>query len=202
MVSPYRNFLRAVALLTACCVTQLYVFAGPTALPTADSATAPLPQTGGTLNTTNNQPILVNGNSVKPGTTVLSGSTIETPAGVGATVQLGSAELEITPETELVLDFTPDGNVRVTLRRGCVTLRMKGNAQGAIITPDGRTVSTGDSKVAQVCHVSAAAPPVVNSSTAGAHGINKALLAILLIGAASVVAVLVLRGHNPSPSSP
>lgn len=201
MISPWRKIFRAVTLLTACCVAHFYVFAAtPAALP-GDAASTFLPQAGGTLNTTNNQPVLVNGNSVKSGTTVLSGSNVETPAGVGATVQLGFAEIEIAPETQLVLDFTPDGHVKVTLTHGCVTVRVKGSAEGTIITPDGHTTSTGDSKVAQVCHVSAAAPPVVNS-TAGAHGINKALLAILLIGAASAVAILVLRGHNPSPSTP
>ncbi|HZT59160.1 MAG TPA: hypothetical protein VFA21_11080 [Pyrinomonadaceae bacterium] len=197
MFSTRRNIFRAVALFTAVCVAHVCVFAA-----TPDPA-AIVQQTGGTLSTTNNQPVTVNGNSVKPGTTVLTGSTVETPAGIGATIELGFAELQISPGTELVLDFTPGASVKVTLRHGCVSLRVQGDAQGTIITPAGTSVPTGDKKFAQVCDDHGGGTPVVNPGPAvGASGINKTVLALLLVGTSSVVVALILRGRNPSPSNP
>jgi hypothetical protein len=202
MISPYRNILRVVALITSCCVAHIYVFAGTTV-----PASAFTPQTGGTINTTNNQPVVVNGNNVKPGTTVLSGSTIETPAGVGATVQLGFAEVSISPGSEIILDFTPGTNVTVTLRHGCAVIRTVGNAQGRIIRPDGSSVPTGEKKVADACDHEGAPAANPGAGTAGGvgGGINKTALALLLVGAAAAAVTaltLVGRGINPSPSTP
>ena len=90
MIPTYRNIFRLAALLTAVCVAQVYVFAGPVAAQAA-------PQTGGTLKTTDNRPVIVNGNRAAGGTTILPNTSIETPAGVGATLQLGYAEVSISP---------------------------------------------------------------------------------------------------------
>jgi hypothetical protein len=192
MISPYSKFLRVVALLTACCVAQLYVFAGPSVPP----------QTGGTLKTTNNQPVIVNGNNVTPGTTILSGSTVETPERVGANIELGFAEVDIAPGSSLVLDFTPNVNVKVTLKQGCVTLRMKSDAQGTIVTPDGAATATGDKKEADVCYGNKTAAPVVSQTASS--GSNKALFAVLIAGTTGAIIGIILaaRGQNPSPSNP
>jgi hypothetical protein len=209
MVSRYGKIGKWVALLTALCVLQIYVFAGSTDSPAlTESSAAPSQQTGATLKTTNNQPVSVNGNSVKPGTTVLSGASIETPAGVGATLQMGSfAVLDISPDTELTVEFTPGGPVTVTLKRGCVVLRTTGDAEGTIITPDGGTVKTGDNKRAEVCHprrdgLPGAIPGAGGSAGAGSH--TGLILAVLLGATGGTVAGLVLpgRGENPSPSAP
>lgn len=201
MIPTYRNILRFVALLMALCVAQVYVFAGPV-VNVADSATAFSPQTGGTLTTTGNKPVTVNGNRVGAGTTVLPNSSIETPEGVSATVQLGFAEVVISPNAEIVLDFKPSTEVTVTLKRGCVVIKTTGDAQGTIIKPDGTTVATGTGRVANACDREGGMPVV---GTVGASGIDKALLAVLLVGAAgAAVAALTLagRGFNPSPSNP
>jgi hypothetical protein len=195
MIPTYRNIFRVFALLTAVCVAQVYVFAGPVA-PFA-------PQTGGTLTTTNNKPVLVNGNSVGGGTTVLPNSSIQTPEGVSATVQLGFAEVVISPGSDVVVDFKPSTDVTVTLRRGCVVIKTTGGARGTIIKPDGTTVATGTDRVANACDRDGGMP--VLGTTAGAGGIDKALLAVLFVGAgAATVAALTLagRGFNPSPSNP
>jgi hypothetical protein len=194
---PYRNLFRLAALLTAVCVAQVYVFAAPVVTP----------QTGGTLKTTDNKPVIVNGNRAAGGTTILPNTAIETPAGTAATVQLGFAEVSISPGSDIVLDFTPGTDVTVTLKRGCVSITTVGGAQGMIIRPDGTNVATGDRHVANACDREGAAPPV-NPGTAGAaagSGINKFALAVLFIGAgAAAVAALTLagRGFNPSPSNP
>ncbi len=202
MVSRHRNIQKWVGLLTVLCVLQIYVFAGSADSPTlTESRAAASPQTGATLQTTNNQPVIVNGNSVKPGTTVLSGSSIETPAGVGATLQMGFAVLEMSPDTELTIEFTPGGPVTVTLKRGCVVLRTMGDAEGTIIKPDGGTVKTGDDKRAEVCHPTRGGAPVV---TPGASGANLGVLAGLLGATGATILALALpgRGENPSPSAP
>jgi hypothetical protein len=201
MIPTYRNILRFVALLLALCVAQVYVFAGPV-VPVVNSAVVFSPQTGGTLSTTGNKPVTVNGNRVGAGTTVLPNSSIETPEGVSATVQLGFAEVVVSPNAEIVLDFKPGTEVTVTLKRGCVVIKTVGDAQGTIIKPDGTTVATGTGRVANACDREGGMPVV---GTVGASGIDKALLAVLLVGAAgATVAALTLagRGFNPSPSTP
>ncbi len=203
MVSRHRNIQKWVGLLTVLCVLQIYVFAGSADSPTlTESRAAASPQVGATIKTTRNQPVIVNGNSVKTGTTVLSGSSIETPAGVGATLQMGFAVLDMSPDTELTIEFTPGGPVTVTLKRGCVVLRTMGDAEGTIIKPDGSTVKTGDDKRAEVCHPTRGGSPPV---TPGAGGIsNLAVLAGLLgaTGATFLALALPGRGENPSPSAP
>lgn len=194
MTPTHRNTFRVFALLTAVCVAQVYVFAGPVA-PFA-------PQTGGTLTTTNNKLIIVNGNRVGGGTTVLPESSILTPEGVSATVQLGFAEVIISPGSDIMLDFNTGTEVNVTLKRGCVIIKTTGGARGTIVKPDGTTLATGTDRVANACDDGGMPVP---GTTAGAGGINKALLAVLFIGAgAATVAALTLagRGFNPSPSNP
>jgi hypothetical protein len=195
MIPTYRNLFRVVALLTSLCVAQVYAFAGPV---------VPSPQTGGTLKTTDNKPVLVNGNSVGAGTTILPNSEIETPAGVSATVQLGFAEVIISTGSDIVLDFTPQTEVTVTLKRGCVIIKTQGDARGIIIRPDGTSVASGKGRVANACDRVGASAPIVTAGAVGG-GISKALLAVLFVSAgAATVAALTLagRGFNPSPTAP
>lgn len=209
MVSRYRNIGKWVALVTVLCVLQIYVFAGSTGSPTLiASSAAPSPQVGATLKTTNNQPITVNGNSVKPGTTVLSGSSMQTPAGVGATLQMGGyAVLDMAPDTELTVEFAPGGPVTVTLKRGCVALATMGDAEGTIITPDGGTVKTGERKYAEVCHPRREGPPAVIPGAGGSvgAGVSTGLVLAILLGATGGTVIglsLPSRGENPSQSTP
>jgi hypothetical protein len=200
MISKRHKTLKGIAVIVSLCIMQAYVLASPANAPaTSPSNEGVVPQANGTIKTTNNQPVIVNGNSVQPGTTILSGSTIETPAGVGATVQLGFADLEITPGSEVGIEFTADGNVKVTLKRGCVILTTRNNAAGTIITTDGRTTEVRENDRFEVCYPERAASPVPATS-----GINKPLLALLFLGVstAAIIAVLSNGGTNPSPSSP
>jgi hypothetical protein len=202
MASRHRDVGKWVALLTVLCLMQAYVFAGPTGSPTfIESSVAASQQVGATLKTTGNQPVTVNGNSAGSGTTVLPGASIETPAGVGATLQMGFAVLDISPDTELSVDFSPGGPVTVTLKRGCVVLRTTGDAEGTIITPDGGTVKTGDDKRAEVCH-NRRGP---TGGTQGGGGVSNGAILALLAGATAATFVALLlpgRGENPSPSAP
>lgn len=205
MTPTHKNIFRVAALAVALCVANVYVFAGPVVPVLADSGTAYAPQTGGTLTTTDNKQVLVNGNRVGSGTTILPNTSIETPSGVGASVQLGFAEVTIAPGSDIVLDFQPGTEVTVTLKRGCVVIRTQGNATGIIIRPDGTSVATGTGRVANACDREGAAIPVKGGVGTIGGGIDKGLLAVLFISAGAVtVAALTLagRGFNPSPSNP
>ncbi|HVF45401.1 MAG TPA: hypothetical protein VM936_20405 [Pyrinomonadaceae bacterium] len=197
MTPTHRKVFRVASLLVALCVANVYVFAGPVA--------AYAPQTGGTLTTTDNKQVLVNGNRVGSGTTILPNTSIQTPSGVGASVQLGFAEVTISPGSDIVLDFQPGTEVTVTLKRGCVVIRTQGNATGMIIRPDGTSVATGTGRVANACDREGAAIPVKGGVGTIGGGIDKGLLALLFIAAGgATVAALTLagRGFNPSPSNP
>src|ERR1043166_742967 len=194
MTSRYRKILRAVALVTVFCISNIYVFGGnSTPAPGSEAYTNPQPQSGGTLKTTNNQPIVINGNSVRPGTTVLSGSTLETPDGIGATLQLSSALIEISPNTAVTVEWTPEGFVKATLTRGCITMTTGPTFEGLIVKADGSQVHVGKGQTVDTCPTK----PVAAAS-------NPALLAILIGGGAvgALVAILASGGGNPSPSSP
>lgn len=195
MSSGYRNVLRAVALFTVFCISNIYVFGGTSApAPGNEANTNPQPQAGGTLKTTNNQPIIINGNSVRPGTTVLSGSTLETPDGISATLQLTSALIEISPNTGVLVEWAADGTVKATLSRGCITMTTGPTFEGLIVKADGSQIHVGKGQTVDTCPTK---PPVAASSTA--------LLAILIGGGAVGALVAILAsggGGNPSPSSP
>lgn len=153
------------------------------------------------VTTTNNLPITVNGASAASGANLLTGATIETPAGVGATINLGSlGELDIAPNTELTIDFDHNGNVvTVKLRRGCALLRTKNKVNGQIDTPDGTSTKTEEKRrSADVCFPIGATSPVVNQGAAsaagagagagaaaagGGGGLSTAALAAILLGA-------------------
>ncbi len=223
MISKSRNILKLVALLTAVCVMQIYVFAETTnsSMLTAPGA-ATSPQASGTLRTTGAQPITVNGNSVTPGTTILSGSTIETPAGVGATINLGSlGSVDLAPNTKVVLEFS-NGQIKVNLTQGCLILRYKSgvyaeidNAQGKLTASDPKPATAG---ALDVCQQPGAPAAIVNqgaAANAGAGGlgggaaaapggINRTLLAVLLLGGGGGLAAVLFAagGSNPSTSTP
>ncbi len=111
----YTNLLRAVSLFAIFCILHVYVLTRPAPAATTDVVASTV--ASGTLKTTNNQPVVVNGNSVRPGTTVLTGSTIETPASVGATLQLRSGDIQIAPNSEVTVEFTTDHS-ELSVKRG------------------------------------------------------------------------------------
>lgn len=223
MISRYRTIIRWSALLTAICLMQVYVFAGATDSLTLPASTlTPSPQTGGTLRTTGSQPITVNGNSVRPGTTILSGSTLETGAGIGATIGLGSlGSVELAPNTKAVLDFSGQ-QIKVTVTEGCLIVRYQRGVYAEIDTAQGK-VAASDPQPAtagalDVCQPAGSPSAIVNqgaAANAGAGtgagaaaaapaGVNGTVLAVLLGGAGAGIAAISLgtRGGNPSPSTP
>ncbi len=121
-----QKFLSAAALFLIFAVSQVYIgvsFAEPNGGVTPSAAPQ---QLMGILTTRNDQPILVNGVSAISGATIPSGATIQTPEGVGATINIGAlGSICIAPNTRIAVDFAQSGNggnINVSLAQGCAIL--------------------------------------------------------------------------------
>ncbi len=158
----------------------------------------------GKLVTTGNQSVLVNGNQMSGGGTILSGATIETPPGVGATINLGPlGSVDLAPGTQAVLDFS-DGRVRVKVIRGCAVVKTKQGKEGEVSTEQGVVETTEKNKKRRldVC-APGFTPSDIGSGAGGTGGLSKALLAVLLAGGAGALTIALIianRDDNPSPS--
>jgi hypothetical protein len=104
----------------------------------------------GKLRTRGNKPVLVNLTKASTGTTVLSGSRIQCPEKIGATVDLGVlGRLDIAPKTDLMLTFVT-GEVTVQLNSGYVVLTTNKGITGKVTTSEGTVFATDPSKVSSV----------------------------------------------------
>jgi hypothetical protein len=156
-------------------------------------------QVSGVLSTQGNQPITVNGVSTNAGATILTGASIETPAGVGASIDFGPlGSLQIDPGSRVMVEFQ-NGMIKVTLLQGCVTLSTKRGTRGEIDRTQGGNKTTDGSKddVLRVC-----APGAVPPATDGSGGLGAKVLVPVFAGTGAVLTWLALRGNNPSPSNP
>jgi len=178
------------------------------------------------LITKNNQPISVNGNNAATGASIVTGATIETGNDQAATVNLGPlGTLDIAPNTKLVLTFDENGNVKVTVLRGCAILKTKKNTTGEVATEQGTAAKTDSKKdgALDICFPPGASSPVVNQGAAAAAGAGaQGAIAgvattsitaptIAIVTAATAVALTPLAQNNeppggqvsnPSPSVP
>ncbi|MFL6210368.1 MAG: hypothetical protein ACJ74W_16045 [Pyrinomonadaceae bacterium] len=125
----------------------------------------------GRLTTKGNNPITVNGSRAKSGESIFSGQQLQTPAGVGATVQLGSlGRLDIAPNTNLTLTFASD-QINVNVASGCVILTTNRGVTGTV-TAQGTTQhtdATRDSTI-DICTGPAGAAPLIGQGAAAAAG--------------------------------
>ena len=223
----FQRITTAVALFLAFAVAQVYVgasFAAPNSRPSLGGSGHP--QIMGILKTRDNKPILVNGANAIDGATIPSPSTIETPAGVGATINLGGlGSLCIAPNTKLTLEFGA-GSIRVVLQEGCVILRTLRNTAGSIITSQGSAgqIDPANGGSLDVCLPRGATAPTVNQGAAvdagaGASALDCAAAAgaaaippgpVLSARTAFIIAggstlfglIFTFHGGNPSPSGP
>ncbi len=170
MNTRYKRLTVCTTLLLMFSIAQVYVgvsFAGSVTQTRRSAVT----QDVGTLVTSGNQPILVNGNNALTDATILSGTSIEGPQGVSATINLGRlGRLEIAQATSLRLEFSV-GKIRVSLLKGCVILLTRRNTTGTVETPRGVAITdpTKDD-VIDVCQDDRAATPVFNQGAAADAG--------------------------------
>src|SRR5882724_6600726 len=119
MNSRQKRVTGAIALFLVFSTTQVYVgvsLAGARSASDRHEASAPAPQQPmGILTTQSNKSITVNGAAAISGATLLSGASVETPEGVGGTVNLGTlGSLQIEPNARLTLEFQA-GSIKVML---------------------------------------------------------------------------------------
>jgi hypothetical protein len=169
-------------------------------------------------------PVAVNGNKARTGDTIFPGATIETPAGVGATVQLGAlGQLDLSPNTSLTLSFD-QGNIQGELLKGCAILSANQGVNGALKLPRGVMKRTeGAGSTVNACTDGTGNEVATGAKTArlGRNGINLGgssvswyELGSLLAGSGVLTGGIRLAGSNgagdcccccccnPSPSSP
>ena len=172
MTSRQQKAVKAIALFLVLVVSQILIprnLAGPN-VTAKDAVTAQVQagQIAGKLTTRRNKPITVNGNSTKSGTTIFSGAEIQTPDGVGATVQLASlGRLDIAPNTNLTLTFS-EGNIIVNLKEGYVILTTQKGITGSVRHPDGKVFGTDPSELSSVIGRTPGSASATTAASAGA----------------------------------
>lgn len=228
------RIVKATALGLALAVTHVCLSAELVQAATARliaKATAAQGGAQGRLTTRGNNPVTVNGNSAKSGETIFSGQSIQTPQGVGATVNLpGIGRVDIAPNTNLSLTFE-NGKVNVVLVSGCVILTANRGNVGSVESGGTTQRTEGDEGgVIDVCSsTTPGAAPIVGQGAASAAGAGAAGGAataatttaaasgglfglgtagtVGFVTAASVITAAVIiapcrRGPNPSPGTP
>ena len=219
-----KRITSAIAFLLVFATSQIYVGASlaerGSVVPGESAAITPQDTTG-ILTTQGNRDITVNGASAMSGATIVSGTRIETPQGVGATVRLGNLGwLDIAPQAALTLTFDRTGSVNVLLSEGCVVLHTRRGTTGQIETADGVIGKSDPTKddVLRVCSQRGAIPPTntgaggtptLTAGTATATGGGISTTTGVVIGAvgfgalmAAAIIVPCRRGRNPSPGEP
>ncbi|HKQ99418.1 MAG TPA: hypothetical protein VJT09_02025 [Pyrinomonadaceae bacterium] len=214
MAATPRRSLQMTALALVLSLVQVYVVGVAAATPQGDVQ--------GRLTTRGNQTVTINGNSAGNGQTVASGAMVETPDGVGATVNLGSlGSVDLAPGTKAELTFG-GGQIRVHLIQGCVITRIKQGTYGEINNGQEKLTSNDSNQkqaaTLDVCNPVGAPAPIVNQGAAAnagagagggaatAGGIGKGWIivgaAALATGTALAIIVPCRRGRNPSPGEP
>jgi hypothetical protein len=197
---------QALALLLICAVTQIYVMAAPTT-PDNPKERASSAQLFGRLTTFGAGKVAVNGSIVPSGTTVLSGSQLQTSETAGATISLGAiGKLDLAPKTKVTLVFDQN-SISVNVASGEANLTTSEDVTGSLVTSDGKTLTT-DGKSASSVGTGTYAGNSGNPLPQGGNSCRIANIPCALfwamVGGGTLVAVLfaATRGNNPSQSNP
>ena len=168
-----RNGSRVIAVLTLLAIAQIGLQVGLAEPNTTTNTTALPQQFVARLTTRNNQPITVNGLSANTGASILTGATIETGADQSATVNLGPlGQLDIAPNTKLVLTYDENGNVKAVIVYGCAILTAKKKTTGEVATEQGTAGKTDPAAggVLDICFPQGATAPTVGQGAAAGAG--------------------------------
>jgi len=221
-----RNGSRVIAVLVLFAIAQIGLQVGLAEPNTTTSPTAIPQQFVARLTTRNNQPITVNSLSANTGASILTGATIETGADQSATVNLGPlGQLDIAPNTKLVLTYDEHGNVKALLIYGCAILTAKKKTTGEVATEQGTAGKTDPAAggILDVCFPQGATAPTVGQGAAASAGAGAgagvpagaaaggggglfglgvpATIAIFTGGGIAVLVPIVLQ-DNPSGATP
>jgi hypothetical protein len=207
MIKQRRTGSRATAVFLAFALVQICIqlsFAAPA--PPAAAAVVPQ-QFIARLTTSGNQPITVNNASAASGSSLLTGATIATPAGVSATIDLGAlGTVELQENSEIQLDFDDSGNVRVKVLRGCVVIKKKGPGEAEAYTAEGASEKTNSNRKGMgFCYLNGGLNPIGQAASAAGSaggGIGTEALIAIIAGGGALAAGLIWAFHgggNPSP---
>ncbi|HEV7858415.1 MAG TPA: hypothetical protein VGO91_07280 [Pyrinomonadaceae bacterium] len=219
MTARHHKAFSAIALFLVFSVTQVYVQASLVAS-TPNNSKGATALVSGKLATRSGGLIKLNGNDVGPGTTILSGAQIQTPAEIGATVQLGKlGKVDLAPETSLTLSFS-QSNVDVKLDSGYVVLTTMKGIDGTLTTPNGVVSKSDPAKASTLVgqdddnkdknkkKKGGVIPPggdVTGGGILGAIGTHAAeVFGLIVLGGAITAALIDTqhdRGLNPSPAT-
>lgn len=196
MAIRQRKVLTALAAFLAFALSQVYVQAG---LPSPATPGGAPQQFIARLTTTGNHAITVNGASAASGASLLTGATIETPDQVSATIDLGDAgTVEVGPNSKIELSFDADGNVHVKVIKGCAVAKKKANGIGEA---DVFTDQVSDKTDKKKRNAGGCLLPngQFGSFGGGLTGAEEAAIGGGIAGGV-VLAIVLARGGNPSPS--
>ena len=167
----------------------------------------------GKLLTSGNSSVLVNGIITTADSTILTGSTIETPAGVSATIIVEPlGVLELAPESNVRMEYQA-GIIHASVLKGCATLNTWKNTIGTLEGINKipiRTEPAANSRISTCSLDNTAATPAatVPGAPAGAADSGGIGHTFAYIGAAGVAIFGVVigasnvRGSDPSPAAP
>lgn len=195
-----KKALKALTLFLAFSFAQVYVQAGLPSPATPGGA----PQRFIARLTSRGGSATVNGASAATGATILTGATIETPDQVSATVDLGDAGvIELQPGTKIQIDFDENGNVRVKVIKGCAAASKKTNVLPGEIEMYTDTASEKTDKKRHnmgFCLLpNGGLSPISGAAGAGLSGGEIGAIGGGIAGGV-ILAVVLTRGDNPSPS--
>lgn len=216
-----RKAITAVSLLLVFSITQVSMqvgLAGTSAFLKTTTANVNLNQLAGKLVTRGNWPIQVNGNSAKTDATILTGASVDTPDGVSATINMSPlGSLDIAPNASVRVEFS-DGQIKVTLIKGCIILRANRGTIGIVMGEKGEIGKTdSNGGVIDVCNNPGAAPIIgqgaAASAGAGAGGViaggvvaggisttTGVLIGAAAVAGATIAAIVVPCRQRPNPS--
>ncbi|NOT62631.1 MAG: hypothetical protein HOP19_20690 [Acidobacteria bacterium] len=159
-------------------------------------------------------PVTVNGNQARTGDTIFPGAVIETPANVGATIQLCAlGQLDLSPNTNLTLNFDQE-NIRGELFKGCVILSANRGVNAVLKLANGEWLRAEAGQALNTCAADNCAALLAgarsarnNASASSRDNRRRYGMAFLWAGLGTLTGSLIGGGGgspslNPSPSAP
>jgi hypothetical protein len=140
---------------------------------------------------TDTSSVTVNGEVAKSGRTIFSSSTISTPEGSSAILNLGKAgRIELAPNTTFAINFD-DNNISGSLSAGSVTVLSAAHSVGVTTTSGVVQVNAGES-------ASAASALPAKSAPNGPSSANWGWYALIFGGAVAVIIWTAAKNNNNS----
>jgi hypothetical protein len=210
MSSKYKRSITVVTLLTLLAVMQAYAGPGPAARNSSVAlSSSALQQISGILTTQGNKPIMVNGVSATTSATIVSGATIVTPDGVTATINIpGHGSVDIAANTTLTLEIDQNGNLKILVTQGCLTVHTLKGSSAEVSNPQG-VIGKTDSTKDDVLNTCPGARPtgagVPGTGPAAGGGLStgaKVAIGVAVAGGVAAAVAFGVRGGNPSPGAP